>query len=229
MLENNFNELDNDFVTLWSKYLVTGNLNLEVLTKLAELGQVNAIQSYYLLEDDEAFPNHVIEKNCKNLPNDYNGRYAKLNRIFRIKSNNPKAATMFLSGGYGEMAKAITLAKIDYEEKENALSGERYLEMLYSMTASNLDEESLFDLSMLAKEVRDRIESGYERYGEPQYAFALGKNMLFFGEDKQMQDNAKLLLGELANREYSKKLNNHKTELEKITEFVDENGGYHIF
>ena len=50
MLEYNFNELDDDFITLWSRYLLSHDETQIAadLEKLAELGQINAIQSYYL-------------------------------------------------------------------------------------------------------------------------------------------------------------------------------------
>ena len=70
MLEYDFNELDNDFVTLWSKKIVSGEdtLIFKDLTKLAELGQINAIQSWYLLAKDND-DNAVIDNNVENLGN----------------------------------------------------------------------------------------------------------------------------------------------------------------
>lgn len=54
MLEYNFNELDDDFITLWSRYLLSYDATQIAadLEKLAELGQINAIQSYYLFLAD---------------------------------------------------------------------------------------------------------------------------------------------------------------------------------
>ena len=50
MLEHDFNELDNDYITLQSKYILTKDASQisENLEKLAELGQINAITSYYI-------------------------------------------------------------------------------------------------------------------------------------------------------------------------------------
>lgn len=48
MLEYDVTELDQDFMTLWSSYLLSGNMDFPRLTALAELGQINAVQSYYL-------------------------------------------------------------------------------------------------------------------------------------------------------------------------------------
>ena len=49
MLEYNFTELDNDFITLWSRYIVTDKivLDMNALQELAEKGQINAVQKWY--------------------------------------------------------------------------------------------------------------------------------------------------------------------------------------
>ncbi len=51
MLENNFNELDDDFITLWSRQFISKDATQveKEMEKLAELGQVNAITAYYTL------------------------------------------------------------------------------------------------------------------------------------------------------------------------------------
>lgn len=51
MLEYNFTKLDDDFITLWSRYILTDDFSKEdmnALKNLACLGQINAIQSWYL-------------------------------------------------------------------------------------------------------------------------------------------------------------------------------------
>lgn len=55
MLEEDFNELDNDFITVWSRKILTNNTTriMPALKQLAEQGQINAVQSYYLLKKDD--------------------------------------------------------------------------------------------------------------------------------------------------------------------------------
>ena len=55
MLEYNFNSLDDDFITLWSQYLLYNDtaMIIKPLEELAEKGQINAIQSWYLLKKPE--------------------------------------------------------------------------------------------------------------------------------------------------------------------------------
>ena len=55
MLEYNFDLLDNDFITLWSNYLLYNDANaiIKPLRILAEKGQINAVQSWYLLKKED--------------------------------------------------------------------------------------------------------------------------------------------------------------------------------
>ena len=55
MLEYKFNSLDDDFITLWSNYILYNDTTLIIkpLEKLAEKGQINAIQCWYLLKKPE--------------------------------------------------------------------------------------------------------------------------------------------------------------------------------
>ena len=55
MLEYKFNSLDDDFITLWSNYILYNDTTLIIkpLEELAEKGQINAIQSWYLLKKPE--------------------------------------------------------------------------------------------------------------------------------------------------------------------------------
>ena len=53
MLEYKVHELDNDFITCWCKYLLAGynESTINELEKIAEKGQINAIQNWYLFKD----------------------------------------------------------------------------------------------------------------------------------------------------------------------------------
>ena len=55
MLEYDFNALDDDFITLWSHYILWNDSEkiIKPLERLAEKGQINAIQSWYLLKRQE--------------------------------------------------------------------------------------------------------------------------------------------------------------------------------
>jgi len=66
MIENpyNFTELDNDFLTLWGRWLLGKSFSslLEDIQKLAELGQPNACATYYKIMKRGAKTNPVIDK-----------------------------------------------------------------------------------------------------------------------------------------------------------------------
>ena len=84
MLEYNFNQLDDDFITLWSNFVLyhdTG-LIIEPLQRLAEKGQVNAIQCWYLLKKP-AQQNQVIDDIVDGYYGDsFNEALAIANRIY---------------------------------------------------------------------------------------------------------------------------------------------------
>ena len=72
MIEKNVTQLDQDFITIWSYYVLCGINNDRVeqkvnidITKLAELGQINAIQSYYLF--NQPGNNKVIDEQVLDL------------------------------------------------------------------------------------------------------------------------------------------------------------------
>jgi len=69
MLEYDFNELDNDFITIWSKYFLTNDKTAikEYVEALAELGQINAVQSWYLISGGKE------NKNINAIVKSYNG------------------------------------------------------------------------------------------------------------------------------------------------------------
>lgn len=77
MIEYNFTELDNDFITCWCRYLLTGDIGLVMddLEKLAELGQVNAIQEWYRF--NEMGDNKNIDELVKTIGRNYSGLLVK--------------------------------------------------------------------------------------------------------------------------------------------------------
>ena len=92
MLENNFNELDNDFVTIWSRYIVNHDEAqiMNDLEKLAELGQINAIQSYYLILGlrEKAQTNSTIDRKLEEnaVSRNFNYILAEANKNYALNS-----------------------------------------------------------------------------------------------------------------------------------------------
>jgi len=87
-------QLDNDYMTLMSDYLLYNDLSriLQGLTHLAELGQINAIQTYYVLYGK---PNEKIEKHIQKIiedkPSNYNEALALSRYYLRVMSKEETA------------------------------------------------------------------------------------------------------------------------------------------
>ena len=80
MIEKNVTQLDQDFITVWCKYILLDKNSTDLnalseikkeLEKLARLGQVNAIQSYYLFNPpgDSTIDSYVQDYILKENPN----------------------------------------------------------------------------------------------------------------------------------------------------------------
>lgn len=84
MLEYDFNDLDNDFITLWSNYMLYNDTTsiIKPLRILAEKGQINAIQSWYVLKKSEE-KSEIIDNIVDGYYGDsFNEKLAIANRIY---------------------------------------------------------------------------------------------------------------------------------------------------
>lgn len=84
MLEEDFGKLDDDFITLWSNKILTNNTSkiMPPLKQLAEQGQINAIQSYYLLKKEDE-NNEVINSIVEGYYGDsFNEALAIANKLY---------------------------------------------------------------------------------------------------------------------------------------------------
>ena len=221
MLEKNFSSLDDDFITLWSTYLVNHKYK-EIssnLQKLAELGQVNAIQSWYLW--NKPGTNDVIDENCKNLSNDSNSLYAKANyhylgfmEWFRdtTKSGGP-TVTIIATDYVQYLSRAIDLAKIEYQESQNPLILERYLEMnlgkpfAYNHEPTRKKEAKI--IQNTAMSLRQDLIKILTQHPNTQIEFGLAKNLYFFMGSNKTKQRGLSLLSALSKREFSEQLTNY--------------------
>ena len=241
MLEYDFNELDNDFVTLWSKKIVSGEdtLIFKDLTKLAELGQINAIQSWYLLAKDND-DNAVIDNNVENLGNgganemlaiahkDFfkNDRliqmneWAELHNLGYIVRDSYEEEGFLTLGSviknsvYGSYSKlSIEMYYNNYEKTHNPLSLERFYEMMGGRTAV---DKALIDIdqstsSIEFKQLRKTLLEMYEQdKNNVAVAFALGKNLTLFKANSKLKALGNQILTELSKRELSKTLQDYE-------------------
>ena len=163
MLEyDDFNELDNDFITAWSKYFLRGQ-QAEIIKEieyLAEMGQVNAVQCWYLFRRKGQSQNidKVADYLCKGanfnflyLRANQDGVQETINKVKKIYSDLDFKYEKDERRGYSHWGDfktefleeienktpyyklalaAIKSANDEYEQTKNLFVGERVLEML---------------------------------------------------------------------------------------------------
>ncbi len=254
MLEYGFNELDNDFVTLWSKKIVSGEdtIIFRDLTKLAELGQINALQSWYLLAKDND-DNAVIDNIVDNLGNsganellaiahkDFfkNDRWkqmcawGEMPGFWTATSEEEREADELrceiLSSPYGNYSGlAIEMYYNNYEKTHNPLVLERFYEMMGGRT--ELDKKLIsIDVRASSIEFRKLRKTLLEMYEQDKNnvaaAFALGKNLTLFKANSKLKALGNQILTELSKRELSKTLQDYEIKGTKrlIKQQIDSN------
>lgn len=244
MLEYDFNELDNDFVTLWSKKIVSGEdtLIFRDLTKLAELGQINAVQSWYLLAKDND-DNAVIDNIVDNLGNgganellaiahkDFlkNDRLRQISNWYCLKSMGVwgRDGTKYEReyddlcdeiefSAYGSYLKNATeMYYHNYENTHNLLSLERFYEMMGGRAKVH---KSLINVDVHAssrefRKLRKTLLEMYERdKNNVAVAFALGKNLTLFKANGKLKALGNQILTDLSKRELSKTLQDYEVK-----------------
>lgn len=205
MLEKDFNELDNDFVTIWSKMFLRDEIQFakermpKGLSELAGLGQINAMQ---------CVPFFIGYKDCNyvhdiklNFNDDYNYELLKLNRLERkyyeyTRNYTEKAPFSIFDI---KQQRVITLKKheLEYRLTKNPLILERYYEF---------KSKPGLITRLSTRKLRKELELLYSQDSEnPMYAFAYAKNLYAFG-NKHEKEVGKNILTKLSNREFSKTL-----------------------
>ncbi len=254
MLEYGFNELDNDFVTLWSKKIVSGedSLIFRDLTKLAELGQINAIQSWYLLAKN-GDDNFVIDNIVDNLGNGganellavahkdmfKNDRWEQMCKFYALKHTWDRTEeqdarmrnlnyALINSDYISKLKLATDMYENNYINTLNILMFERFYEMIAARTDvyEEVVDESIRIHKRAFKKLRKTL---LERYDEDKnnvaIAFALGKNLTLFKSSTLQTAMGSRILTELSNRELSQTLQNYEIKGTKrlIKQQIDAN------
>lgn len=254
MLEYGFNELDNDFVTLWSKKIVSGedSLIFRDLTKLAELGQINAIQSWYLLAKN-GDDNFVIDNIVDNLGNGganellavahkdmfKNDRWKQISEFYALNKiwdtteiQDERLGNLeFIlrnSDYISKLELATDIYKSNYITTLNILMLERYYEMIAARTKA-FEAASDYNIRISKREFKKLRKTLLERYDEDKnnvaIAFALGKNLTLFKSSALQTAMGSRILTELSNRELSQTLQNYEIKGTKrlIKQQIDAN------
>lgn len=227
MLEDrkNLTELDDDFITLWSNYIIyqDRDIILPFIENLAENGQLNAIQSWYLLKNPEA-KNEKIDKIVDgfDLSSSYDKILAMANRsydknreqisyleetISNLHKKDIEESDAFSHRRKNELLQVLSstsYAKYSKEALKKGLSildtakspivAENYLEMVSAFP--NYLYYS-FNEKMIEQIKSYLLEEYKNSPDDPTVAFALAKHLHFFGNDKTMlkmpKDNKKTI------------------------------------
>lgn len=238
MLEYDFNNLDNDFITVWSKFLLTQDKKLVVneIEALAELGQINAVQSWYLVKQDKQ------NKYIDNIVKSYNGSnfneyWAMANAINPTQTEGEVKESLEKTEDYcskymasksniflnevksnSEFFKYLhTAIELAGNVKNNLYVNQRLAEMLLSyheVLPIKTDKRYLKLASKVANNALKQMECVLNREAnvyellknKPQLAFAVAKNHLFFSKKNKEIQFATDVLTDLSNRELSLEL-----------------------
>ncbi len=212
MLDTSTNDLGHCFISLWSKYLLDGNyddIRCKII-KLAELGEVHAIQVYYLYEEthnNRKIANKVLEKKGEFVSKNHKWAFAKycyykskvdINEIVKDIENRKK---------FWSNASASYYTFVQYFKEAIKNPGLHYFEYLSTYpsellkyTNANFDINSEENILRL-KEDRKYALRVYRDYPNNDRArFAVAKHLYLFGTSSKDKKFAAKILEELASR-----------------------------
>lgn len=234
MLEQreDLNKLDEDFITICSNYFLYQDkeLILPLIEKLAENGQVDAIQLWYLLKNPEsenaeiesivdAFDtsdnyNNILSqaireyaKNRDQIDNleksilEFNKKDVEDNDSYSFRRKN-ELIRYLSSTSYAKLSKlALKQATQLFEETNSPIVGEKCLEM--STSVPNLFGHKISDKT--TNEIREALMDSYNNYpNDPAVCFSFAKYLNYFGQSENIPMNNQLamdLFSELSSRE----------------------------
>ncbi len=136
MIQGNLTKLDNDFITIWSHYVLYREIDKDALRKLAELGQINAVQSYYLfIKETNAKVDGIVKEYRGLNPDEI---FAQANKEYFYGSKDIEKANQLLE----EIA--------DKQDEYNKIR-EKYYNTSYYNTSNYYDEIEQLEMMMNVK------------------------------------------------------------------------------
>ena len=223
MLEYDFNQLDDDFITLWSKFMLSYDKDdiIVPLEQLAEKGQINAIQQWYIWKNPEQRNKNIDDivngfakgtfneayaiacatysKN-KNLIREV-GREISRNKILGIANFDKKYFELndrlieeLKSSDYVKQISIVAeFTLMSAQTTNNCLIYERLLE-IYRNNSLFLDSAN-FEKSF-SNFVKEALLKKLDKEPkDPKLLFALAKNLIYFSwEEKDVFKGKQILL-----------------------------------
>lgn len=203
---------DIDFIILLSTYLLNEDYSTiqDKMTKLAEQGQINAIQYFYLMKSEFEI-NQKIDGLLEDLLKTYN---FELDVAIKNYVQAKHKTEYYFPEKYEGISKinqidmdqlerrCFNKLKSKMKNKNDLILFERYLEIkiLFGRRLTPTDKQNL-------KKVQSKLLSRYkEDRKNLKVAFALGKSLLLLGEDEAHKNLGKQILSEISKREISSQL-----------------------
>lgn len=212
MLGNKLSRKDVDFIILLSTYLLNEDYSTiqDKITRLAELGQVNAIQYFYLMKP-EFEVNYKIDKKLEGLlgVESFEVDFAVKNYLNAKKKTDEHFPNKYegiekLEGKTVFEAEKECFKKIKLllEQNQNPIIFERYLEIkfLLGKKLTIKDRQNI-------KKIEEKLLKNYkENPKNVENTFALAKLMALFSEDDNHKILGKQILSEISKIELSSKM-----------------------
>ena len=204
MLDRLFNELDNDFITIWSGILLwdekdySQHITPRGFVQLVKLGQINAIQAFPLFYnyDERLIKNNPHVQGLK-LTGGYRNNHLQLNIMRRERRNSKKFNAQpkySLIKVLIQELNTMMCYVCEYEISNEPIFLQECYEIKQKISPFPLREN---------KQLRERLEARYNAAPDnPVHAFVYAKYLHLFGkkEDKIL---ARSILTELSQRKLS--------------------------
>lgn len=143
--------LDNDFITIWSDFILNGPSDKfrTTLTKLAELGQINAIQSWLLIDDGKT-ENKKIEEYVKAIENNSVLNYNEMIVLAHKYYQNEKESINRQFRLYYEQKQYINENSFHWDSATLEDNEDELLEIKHSIRqfkSINFDRQAILDIT----------------------------------------------------------------------------------
>ena len=234
MLEVDFNELDNDFITAWSRYLTGKDKDkaIDVIKILAERGQRDALSAYFTIfgrYSDNIKVNKLLQKELEiAYTTDFMSKIIVASTLDDDREFYPLSIKKFLllnneiylNGSY-------SISDANVMSGEELVTRNRYGRLLYSASNNLYDKynqtdnilylERFLELrkqlmihtsSRLKLSARLQLAKMYKNNPEDAaIGYALGRNLLLLSGNRLTKKRGYKILSRLAEREYSNEIN----------------------
>lgn len=225
------NNIDKDFMILWSNYLLSGKMDMERLTALAELGHLEAIQAYYMMSTTknatidkivDALPINIdpskdYTRNCKYYfenKKDIDGKVKAAGQLYKKYEHDLYKYRAWLYASTSIASLSEELHKIPYFKdklecaKRMWTTGKFIKDPTLLETAVEINSSvplvSEFIFNICAKSTRRKLKNACKSNPENMtLKFNLAKNLMKFSSSEKNKTIAKTMLENIATNEYS--------------------------